>query len=61
MLMLLAKFEFDRWFHFFKKQGIIKKVGFPLNLMTSSLCHQMCMNGKVNQGFLISVFDATDQ
>ena len=24
-LMLLAKFEFDRWFHFFQKQGIIKK------------------------------------
>ena len=28
--MLLAKFEFDRWFHFFQKQGIIKKIGFPL-------------------------------
>ena len=28
--MLLAKLEFDRWFHFFKKQGIIQKIGFPL-------------------------------
>ena len=41
MLMLLAKFESDRWFHFFQKQGIIKKKkkkkkDFPLNLMTSS-------------------------
>ena len=26
MLMLLAKFEFDGWFHFFQKQGIIKKL-----------------------------------
>ena len=42
MLMLLAKFEFDGWFFFFQKQGIIKKIGFPLK--------QMCMNGKVNQG-----------
>ena len=25
MLMLLAKFECDGWFHFFQKQGIIKK------------------------------------
>ena len=25
ILMLLAKFKFDGWFHFFKKQGIIKK------------------------------------
>ena len=23
MLMLLGKFEFDGWFHFFQKQGII--------------------------------------
>ena len=34
MFMLLAKFEFDGWFHFFQKQGIIKKKkkkkGFPL-------------------------------
>ena len=30
MLMLLAKFECDGWFHFFKKQGIIQKIGFPL-------------------------------
>ena len=28
--MLLAKFEFDGWFHFFQKQGIIKKIGFPV-------------------------------
>ena len=33
--MLLAKFKFDRWFHFFQKQGIIKnktknKIEFPL-------------------------------
>ena len=28
--MLLAKFEFDGRFNFFQKQGIIKKIGFPL-------------------------------
>ena len=30
MLILLAKFEFDDWSHFFSKQGIIKKIEFPL-------------------------------
>ena len=32
MLMLLAMFEFDRWFHFVKNKGLSKKqkVGFPL-------------------------------
>ena len=29
--MLLAKFEFDRWFHFFKNKELSKKKkGFPL-------------------------------
>ena len=40
---------------FFPKQGIIKKIGFPLKLMTSSWCYQMCMNGKVNQGPLYDI------
>ena len=43
MLMLLAKFEFDRWFHF-QKQGIIKTVGFPLKpddvIVMSSNVHE---------------------
>ena len=33
MLMLLAKFECDGWFHFFKNKELlkkIKKIGFPL-------------------------------
>ena len=30
--MLLAKFEFDGWFHFFQKQGIIKKNWIHLKL-----------------------------
>ena len=30
MLMLLATFEFDRWFHFFKNKELSKKIGFPL-------------------------------
>ena len=32
MLMLLAKFEFDRWLHFFKTKESLKKKkkGFPL-------------------------------
>ena len=42
--MLLAKFEFDGWFNFFKKQGIIKKIGFPLKrddvIVMSSNVHE---------------------
>ena len=42
--MLLAKFEFDGWFHFFQKQGIIKKIGFPLKpddvIVMSSNVHE---------------------
>ena len=42
--MLLEKFEFDRWFHFFQKQGIIKKIGFPLKpnevIVMSSKVHE---------------------
>ena len=44
MFMLLAKFEFDGWFHFFQKQGTIKKVGFPLKrddvIVMSSNVHE---------------------
>ena len=45
MLMLLAKFEFDGWFIFFQKQGIVKKQkGFPLKpddvIMMSSNVHE---------------------
>ena len=45
MLTLLAKFEFDRWFHFFQKQGIIKKtIGFALKpydvIVMSSNVHE---------------------
>ena len=44
MLMLLEKFEFDGWFHFFQKQEIIKKIGFPLKpddiIMMSSNAHE---------------------
>ena len=29
MLMLLAKFEFDGWFHFFKNKELSKKYDFP--------------------------------
>ena len=44
LIMLFAKFEFDRWIHFFQKQGIIKKIGFPLKpddvIMKSSNEHE---------------------
>ena len=45
MLMLLAKFECDGWFHFFfKKQGIIKKIGFSIKpddvIVMSSNVHE---------------------
>ena len=53
--MLLAKFEFDGWFHFSKTRNYQKKKDFPLNLMTSSWCLQMCMNGKINQGPLYGI------
>ena len=55
--MLLAKFEFDTWFHFFLKTRKYQKIGLPLKPDDVIECHQMCMNGKVNQGPL---FDATD-
>ena len=29
MLMLLAKFEFDKWFLIFKNNELSKKLGFP--------------------------------
>ena len=29
MLMQLAKFEFDGWFHFFKNKKLSKKQDFP--------------------------------
>ena len=62
MLMLLAKFELDGWFHFFQKQGIIKKIGFPLKsgdvIMMSSKVHEW--KGKPKVYCLTSVFDATD-
>ena len=43
--MLFAKFEFDGWFHFFQKQGIIfKEIGFPLKpddvIVISSSVHE---------------------
>ena len=45
--MLLAKFEFDRWFHFFKNKELSKKKkkkGFPLNpddvIIMSSNVHE---------------------
>ena len=43
--MLLTKFEFDGWFHFFQKQDIInKKIGFPLQpdavIVMSSNVHE---------------------
>ena len=28
--MLLAKFEFDRWIHFFKNKELYKEIEFPL-------------------------------
>ena len=42
--MLLAKFEFDTWFHLKKKQGNIKKIGFSLKpddvIVMSSNVHE---------------------
>ena len=43
MLMLLAKFEFDRWFHFSINKELPKKIGFPLKpddviVMSSNVC-----------------------
>ena len=46
MLVLLSTFEFDGWVHFFlvKKQGSIKKIGFPLKpndvIVISSNMHE---------------------
>ena len=44
MLIMLAKFEFDTWFHFFQKQGIIKKTVFSLKpddvIVMSSNVHE---------------------
>ena len=54
--MLLAKFEFDGWFHFFKKQGIIKKNRIPPKTWWRHRdVMQMYMNGKVNQGPLYDI------
>ena len=56
MLMLLAKFEFDGWFHFFQKQGIIIKIGFPLKpydvIVMSSNVHEW--NSCVGSGTISS-------
>ena len=55
--MLLAKYEFDEWFHFFKKQGIIKKKkkkDLPKNLMMLSNVHEW-KSKKVNQGLLYDI------
>ena len=42
--MLLSKFKFDRWFHFFQKQGIIKNIGLSLKpvdvIVMSSHVHE---------------------
>ena len=55
--MLLAKFEFDTWFHFFKKTRKYQKIGFLLKpddvIVMSSNVHEW----KGKQGPL---FDATD-
>ena len=47
MLMLLAKFEFDGWFHFFKNKELYQKkkiIGFPLKpddvIVLSSNVHE---------------------
>ena len=44
MLILLAKFEFDRWFHIFKNKELTKKIGFPLKsddiIVMSSNVHE---------------------
>ena len=53
--MLLAKFEFDTWFNFFQKKKKNKEISKnrlhlkpdDVIVMSSSWCHQMCMNGKV--------------
>ena len=64
MLMLLAKFEFDGLFQFFKNRELLfKKIGFPLKpdqvIMMSSNVHEW--KGKlIKVHYLISVFDATD-
>ena len=43
-LMLLAKFEFDTWFHFFKKTKKYQKIEFPLKpddvIVMSSNVHE---------------------
>ena len=42
--MLLAKFEFDKWFHFFKKTRKYQRIGFPLKpddvIVMSSNVHE---------------------
>ena len=42
--MLLAKFECDEWFHFFKNKELSKKIGFPLKpddvIVMSSNVHE---------------------
>ena len=44
MFMQLAKFEFDTWFHFFKKTRNYQKIGFPLKpddvIVMSSNVHE---------------------
>ena len=46
--MLLAKFEFDGWFHFFKNKEFPPQIGFPLKpddvIVMSSNVHER--NGK---------------
>ena len=48
-----AKFEFDRWFHFFINKELSENRISP-KTMTSLWCHQMCMNGKLNE---VPLFD----
>ena len=49
--MLLAKFEFDGWFHFSKTRNYQKKIGFPLKLddviVMSSNLHEWKGKGKL--------------
>ena len=44
MLMLLTKFEFDRWFHFFFKNKELSKIRFPLKpddvIVMTSIVHE---------------------
>ena len=44
MFILLAKFEFEKWFHFLKNKELSKKIGFPLKpddvVMLSSHVHE---------------------